>query len=194
MTPIPHSRMIILARHGSTDLNDNGDKIRGWRDVPLNDHGKRQAEELGNRLKKEKFDIIISSDLKRAVQTAEAISRHTGKAIVKKTIGLRPWDLGEFTGIESKIVIPQLGKFIDNPNRKIPQGESFNEFKTRCLDEIKGDLEAFKHQVILFVAHHRNDRLLDAWIHGGRDGIDLNKFKQKGCEPADYQHYKIYTS
>jgi broad specificity phosphatase PhoE len=186
---------MILARHGETDANADGDKIRGWKDWPLNEHGINQAYELGNRLKKEKFDVIITSDLDRAVETAQAISEMTGVPIEGKTEGLRPWNVGRLTGKESKTVIPQMMDYVNNkPDEKIPDGESFNDFKGRYLGTLEKIIKKFPNKVVLIVAHHRNQVLLDAWCKKGcpsNGDFDHDTFNSKGIPPADYAVYKV---
>lgn len=194
MLHTPHKRTIILARHGSTNLNDDGDKIRGWKDVPLNDHGIKQAHALGKELKKETFDVILTSDLQRATKTADIISKETGKPVVEKTKALRPWDVGKFTGMESKIAIPQMMDFVDHPDKKVPDGESFDTFKIRFLHGIRDILKKYPDKKLLLVSHHRNDRLMDAWTQGtGGDHFDMKTFVSKGIPPAGFIHYNIFV-
>ncbi len=192
---MPQKRTIILARHGSTDLNDDQDKIRGWKDIPLNEHGRQQAEVLAQKLKKEKIDFIITSNLKRAEETAHIISAAIKKPVIDAVKALRPWHLGDFQGVESKIVVPQLDNFVkQHPNQAVPGGESFNDFKKRCLEGVKKILEDNPDKVILIVCHHRNDRLLDAWTKGsGGENIDMKTFLSKGIEPGDYKLYHVYV-
>ena len=64
---------LYLVRHGNTDSLDN--KIYQPLDTPLNDQGIKQAEALAERLKNENFDLVISSSLTRAKQTAEIIGK-----------------------------------------------------------------------------------------------------------------------
>lgn len=69
---------IYFVRHGQTDANvamTNGQSAKEL-DVPLNITGKEQAENLSEQLKNVKFDAIISSPLKRALQTAEIINKY----------------------------------------------------------------------------------------------------------------------
>ena len=61
---------LYLARHGQTDWNLEH-KAQGQVDIPLNDTGIKQAEELKDKLKSYDFDICYCSPLKRAIQTAE---------------------------------------------------------------------------------------------------------------------------
>lgn len=69
--------MIGLVRHGITDWNMEG-RMQGRNDIPLNDEGRRQAELLGRRMAGEQWDMIYSSDLSRARETADIIAKHMG--------------------------------------------------------------------------------------------------------------------
>src|SRR5699024_6004320 len=66
---------IRLIRHGETNWNKEG-RIQGKTDIPLNETGRIQAEECAASLKHSEWDIIISSPLKRAKQTAEIINKN----------------------------------------------------------------------------------------------------------------------
>lgn len=61
---------ICLIRHGETDWNVLG-KVQGRTDIPLNSTGIVQAEKCAELLKLSKWDVIITSPLKRAKETAE---------------------------------------------------------------------------------------------------------------------------
>ncbi|WP_203249107.1 histidine phosphatase family protein [Sporosarcina beigongshangi] len=65
---------IGLVRHGITEWNELG-KAQGVSDIPLNKIGKQQAFALANRLSLEQeWDVIITSDLSRAIETAQIVS------------------------------------------------------------------------------------------------------------------------
>lgn len=66
--------IIGLIRHGVTDWNREY-RAQGHADIPLNSEGRRQAELLANRMQNEEWDYIYSSDLSRALETAETIGR-----------------------------------------------------------------------------------------------------------------------
>jgi broad specificity phosphatase PhoE len=69
-------RHILLLRHGQTDANAGG-VLQGHRPTSLNALGRQQAERLAQRLVTAipPIAVLISSDLPRALQTAEPISR-----------------------------------------------------------------------------------------------------------------------
>ena len=72
-----------FVRHGITEWNVEG-RAQGQTDIPLNEDGRKQAAALADRLlSKEGWDVIASSDLKRARETAEIIARrlHIGEIV-----------------------------------------------------------------------------------------------------------------
>ena len=66
---------IYFVRHGQTDWNFLR-KFQGQQDIPLNDLGRRQAQAVSERLRRISFDVLYSSDLSRAYETAEMINAH----------------------------------------------------------------------------------------------------------------------
>ena len=87
---------LYLARHGQTDLN----KVRRYQgriDVPLNETGQRQAQQLALRLSSEPFDRIYASPLVRAQETAKVI--HNGRSIdIVTSSELVEMDFGKLEG------------------------------------------------------------------------------------------------
>jgi broad specificity phosphatase PhoE len=63
---------LILIRHGQTEWNATG-RWQGQADPPLNDTGRAQARQTALELRALKLDELISSDLRRARETAEII-------------------------------------------------------------------------------------------------------------------------
>lgn len=86
---------IYTVRHGQTEWNKKG-LYQGKTDVPLNEEGKKQATLVKEKLKDKKIDLIISSPLKRAKETAEIISDGKIKIITDSLIVER--GLGEYEG------------------------------------------------------------------------------------------------
>ena len=84
---------IIAIRHGETSWNVDT-RIQGHLDIPLNDMGQWQAQRAGQALADEPFSAIYSSDLQRALVTAQAIGQATGCPVQPDT-GLRERFLGK---------------------------------------------------------------------------------------------------
>jgi broad specificity phosphatase PhoE len=69
---------VLLARHGETDDNRPPLRFQGWRDTPLNDTGRRQAAELAERVGGLGLGSLWSSDLMRALTTAQIVGERLG--------------------------------------------------------------------------------------------------------------------
>ena len=105
--------MIYIVRHGQTDWNVEG-RYQGRLDIDINEKGIEQAKIMRDELLNVKFDKVISSPLKRAIQTAQIISQfdNVGDIIIDERIIERC--NGELEG-KLKTEIPQNIDFND-PN------------------------------------------------------------------------------
>ncbi|XP_074381603.1 phosphoglycerate mutase-like protein 4 isoform X2 [Apium graveolens] len=104
---------IIVIRHGETEWNANG-RIQGHLEVGLNDNGRLQSAAVAERLSKEpKVSAIYSSDLRRALDTAEIIATSCGGLEVIKDPALRERHSGDLQGIvrhEAAMINPKAHK------------------------------------------------------------------------------------
>ena len=88
---------IVAIRHGETEANKLG-IIQGQTNTQLDAVGKAQAAAAAWRLRHEKFDLMLASDLDRAMDTAQAILQyHPGLPLQKEPL-LREWNLGILQG------------------------------------------------------------------------------------------------
>jgi probable phosphoglycerate mutase len=126
------SAEIWLVRHGSTDWSDAG-RLAGWRDIPLNDVGRRQARLLRGRLTTTKFDGIWSSDLARAVETAR-LAADAARADER----LRELDFGDLEGRTWDQCSPEVqAQLVAFDGFAAPRGESVSELRSRILAFIR---------------------------------------------------------
>ncbi|GGD94210.1 histidine phosphatase family protein [Paenibacillus nasutitermitis] len=84
---------ITFVRHGITDHNMEN-RAQGHTQNPLNETGRAQAALVAKRLAQESWDVFLSSDLRRARETAEIIARETGKLVDFYDERLREMDRG----------------------------------------------------------------------------------------------------
>lgn len=190
-------RDIQIIRHGATKLNNDDasvDRVRGWKDIPLSPDGKSEAERLGTKLKSTPPDVLVSSDLKRAHDTAKIISDKTGVPISAVTKDFRPWNAGDFAGKPSSEAVPILAEYATKtPDKEIPGGESFNTFRLRFLQGLANTLDRHDGKIAI-VTHHRGERLLHAWRKAGfpKNGdIDMGEFNKKGEHPGAITEMEI---
>lgn len=101
-----HATRIVAIRHGETSWNVDT-RIQGHLDIPLNDVGLWQAQRAGAALADEQFDAIYSSDLQRALVTAQAVGSATGCTVQPDT-GLRERCFGSFEGRTFKEIEAEL--------------------------------------------------------------------------------------
>lgn len=186
---------VFVIRHGETDLNAQ-DKIRGWSDPKLNAKGVAGAQKLGDDLNSlsDKPTMLVSSDLSRAKDTADTIAAKLGLPTPPATEGLRPWNVGDLTGVDSKTAIPIMNDHVNNPSQPLPGGESFNDFKTRFLSTLADLISKMSPQDRLgIVTHNRGERLIDAFLKDRTDPstIDTPTMLQAGIPPASYQKYEV---
>lgn len=151
---------IILIRHGETAWNAER-RLQGHLDIPLNAEGERQAGLLADALAPEHIDLIVSSDLQRARQTAQAVATPRGMAL-HIAPGLRERCYGGFEGllyseIEQRFPVQFAawqGRDVDAilPDGK-NCGETFRQFYKRATDAILGLAEVHPGRTIAMVAH-----------------------------------------
>src|SRR5258706_18961 len=189
---------LYIVRHGETKLNNDTDtsqdRIRGWTDVPLTDKGRQEAKVAGEKLKKHNIEVICCSPLSRAHETAKII----GKILNIKPVtidGLKPWNLGELTGTSTKEALPKIAEYVrKKADKKVPEGESFNDFSNRTFEGFKEAIEKADGKTLCVVTHHRDERLIRAWVKAGCPAdhhIDLDFFLQKGDPPGGVVALKI---
>lgn len=92
--PPAAERHVWLVRHGETEWARLG-RHTGRTDIPLTDHGRDQARELGLRLAGHTFGLVLTSPLSRAAETA-TICGYAGSTIAEPD--LMEWDYGELEG------------------------------------------------------------------------------------------------
>lgn len=152
---------ILLIRHGETAWNAVR-RLQGHIDIPLNAEGERQAGALARALAAESVDVIVSSDLQRARQTAQAVAGQHDGATVRIDAGLRERCYGVFEGMLYTEVERQYpadfalwqARDIDAvmpPGERV--AESFRQFYARATAAIADWAGRHPGKTIAIVAH-----------------------------------------
>lgn len=149
--------VIYLVRHGESI----GNKMKialGHTDLPLTELGVEQAEMTAKSLKDVVFDVIYSSDLKRAMQTAEPHARLRGMKVIGVE-GLREMFCGEWENQPMETVIERDPEAFYVHWRKIfgnfqmPGGESVPEAAERFYVTLRSIAEKHPGQTLLIASH-----------------------------------------
>jgi probable phosphoglycerate mutase len=134
---------VLLVRHGETAWNRDG-RINGWAPVGLTDRGHEQAAAVGDHVAANyEVSALHSSDLRRAVQTAEGVADALGVSPdgVREDGAWRERDFGVYQGLTDEEVRAADPDLIERYRRgevpadeRPPSGESPAEFRERVLD------------------------------------------------------------
>lgn len=171
--------MIYIVRHGQTDWNIEG-RYAGRTDIPLNDEGKKQANIIKEQLKNIKFDMVFSSPLIRAYETAKIIS---DKNIIKEERLIERCN-GDLEG-KLKTEIDYEVDFND-PNETY-NIESIIDFRKR-IKEFFDEITKYKNKNILIVTHAGVGIYVRCYFEGEPLDKDYNKYKIKNCEIIKYDN------
>ncbi|WP_151021779.1 histidine phosphatase family protein [Bacillus sp. FSL R5-0422] len=136
---------ICLVRHGETDWNA-AKRIQGRTDIPLNNTGKWQAEQTGLYLKDAHWDVVISSPLTRAKETAHLILKHIDAPLVIMDDFIER-DFGDAEGMSFE----ERQKLF--PNKQYPNMEPLETIQDRMVEGIEKVRVAYPNQQVLIVAH-----------------------------------------
>ena len=135
---------LFLVRHGET-VDNAAQILQGQEQGELNEHGREQAREVRDKLKDEKIDVFVSSDLKRAVDTCRIIGEAHGNPQIVTTPLLRERDWGSFTGK----YIPDL----DWRNNWPDDVESLEHLKSRAQNFLTWLKVTYPNKTVLAVVH-----------------------------------------
>ncbi|MBF6589337.1 MAG: histidine phosphatase family protein [Ktedonobacterales bacterium] len=127
---------LLLVRHGAT-VNNTEARFTGHSDVPLSQLGERQVERLAAALAGERFDALVTSDLRRARATATAIARGQVLPFVEdadlREITMGIWEgatLAEIEARDAALVARWRAAPMDFAP---PGGETLAAFRTRLV-------------------------------------------------------------
>jgi len=150
------STRLILVRHGETDWNAEG-RYQGQADPPLNARGREQARRVAQKLRDKGVDVIYSSPLKRALETAKAIADETGAPLFIEPrlmeINQGVWEGKHVSDIQREY--PEIFRqWEEDPwHTHIPGGETLQQVQERVYAAIDDIIERHQGQTVVLVTH-----------------------------------------
>lgn len=147
-----------LARHGETDWNSER-RLQGQTDIALNAQGEEQAAQLAMalRLSGLKFNVIYTSSLLRALNTAQPVAAALGLEVIALP-ELKERHFGVLQGVrldEAAQINPRIWQvYIDRlPDHELDGGESLRQFTQRIRETFRLLHDQHAGQTVLVIAH-----------------------------------------
>ena len=150
---------IMYFVHGTT--TDNASKLcSGWKEAMLNDLGKEQAFNLGkiSKERKDNFDIMFTSNLKRAVESSNIAFPDIEKITDYR---LRECNYGTLDGMHKRLV-----SYEEHIEKAFPSGESLKDVEKRMLSFINYLKENYANKTVGIVAHRAPQLALEVITKG----------------------------
>ena len=184
---------LYLIRHGQTIWNAAG-KLQGCVDIELNEKGREAAGEFGKKLDDVQFDVIYSSPLIRAYETACLIRGHRNIPIIRDA-RLREISFGEKEGsyyADWDRPESPFHAFFTEPDKYVPpeRGESIEELCERTKDFIQNVLEKDwqNRERVMIVAHGALNKGLMCYLEGNDKAHFWGKGLQKNCQASIFSY------
>jgi broad specificity phosphatase PhoE len=157
---------LLLARHGETDWNRDG-RFQGHADTSLNARGREQAHELAEEVNG--VEVIYSSDLKRAIETAEVVAERLGLEVTVDS-RLRERGFGAWEGLTRAEIEASFREEFDRWRRGDGGGaadaEAQEAFAARIEAFLTDVLARHPDQTVLVIAHGGSIRVVQAVASG----------------------------
>lgn len=160
---------VVFIRHGETEWNADG-RYQGQSDVALSDTGRAQAALLADHFPVEKIDVIYSSDLVRAFDTALAVAGRFGLSVHREP-AFREISFGDWEGLTYAQIVAKwpeaMDHFLQRPDLlDIPHGESFAAVQCRAVKRLNELIQENEGKTVAVTAHGAVLRtLLAAALH-----------------------------
>lgn len=146
---------IVYYVHGTT-FDNASKRCSGWNQVELNDLGKEQAINLGKNTPY-KFDVLFTSDLKRAVDSATLAFPNFSSIQDSR---LRECNYGDYDGEDKNLVV-----YEDHINIPFPNGESLKDVEIRVKGFLKHISKKYPGKTIGIIAHKAPQLALKVLTH-----------------------------
>lgn len=156
---------LLLLRHGETEWNLSGRWQGQAADTRLTELGRLQARRVAGRLRSYPIDAIYSSDLRRALETAEIVGQ-TLEMMPLAEPGLRESDIGIWTGLTWEEIAArfpdEIAAMLAGQDVRRGGGETYGELQARLAGAVDQIVARHPGQTVLLVSHGAAVRTLVA--------------------------------
>ena len=157
---------LLLVRHGETDWNRDG-RWQGHSDTHLNEVGRDQARRVAGELSD--VDVVYTSDLARARETAEIIATAQGLDVHLEP-RLRERSFGAWEGLTMPEIEVEFGealaRWLAGEGPGAEDAEPFDAFATRVAGFVHEVPERHPDQTVLLIGHGGSIRVIHALASG----------------------------
>lgn len=178
-----HTCMIYFIRHGQTDWNVR-ELMQGQTDIPLNDTGRSQAQQMAQSLQGVTFDKVFCSPLCRAVETCKAVVSEQ-QIVLDSRLAERCF--GEFEG-ESIYVMRARQFWNENANQTFERAESLFQVIDRVYEFLDEIMHKYPHQNVLLVAHGGIGMVVQSYFCGKPTDGDYLKYLVANCQVLKFEN------
>jgi broad specificity phosphatase PhoE len=155
------SVQVVFETHSTSVDNELG-RATGWLGGTLSETGREQARELGRRRRSDGLDLVVSSDLNRAVETAEIAFGGSGIPVMLDW-RLRECNYGSMNGMPRTRLDAERRRRLDEP---FPGGESRREAVARVAGALEEIARTRPGQRVLLIGHVATRWALDHTLLG----------------------------
>ncbi len=147
---------LLLIRHAESSWNASG-RWQGHADPPLTARGRAQASALAREIAREPIDVLVSSDLRRAAQTAAILAAARGLE-AELNPRLRELDLGDWEGLTREQIECGAGDALrrfeaGDPEVRPGGGENLRELDRRARSAVGEIVDAHPGRRLALVTH-----------------------------------------
>lgn len=154
-------------------------RLQGSTDIPLNPKGIQQAEASGQFLKNSQWDVLITSPLKRANQTAEIINKSLNIPLVV----MEEFKEKFFGDAEGMTLKERLALY---PDHQYPNQEEDEALSNRVISGLERIHHEYKNQRVLLVAHGAVINSILSYLSSGQLGYGKTKLQNACMNEINY--------
>ena len=174
----------IVVRHGGAENNlkniCDSDASKSVLNLTL--EGRVQTEVLAKKLKKEKIDLVFSSDFLRTKETAEILKSALGLGKINLDARLREINVGDFNGQPDENYHNFCKDYAEKFVKRPPQGENLTDLRSRLFDFVNEKEKEFSGKTFLIVSHEYAIWMLASILEGWGDREAIEEKQRRGTD------------